>query len=132
MSLLPDPAELDAIADRINRHASAARARAEHLGRAVAGADWRGLAADAFHGEAHVAISGLRSAAGRLDDAADALRRHARKVGAIVDDLAVLGVDSVGALTDLVTDPGALLSDGKKLLSDGAGLVGDTLSLVGL
>jgi hypothetical protein len=132
MSFLPDPAELEAIADRIGRHAAATRARAQHLGAAVAGTDWHGLAADAFAVEAHVALSALRSSAGRLDDAADALRRHASKVGALFDDLRGLGVDGVKTLEDAVLHPDRLVSDGKRLLSDGKHLVGDALGLVGL
>ncbi|MDT4914540.1 MAG: hypothetical protein QOC66_3668 [Pseudonocardiales bacterium] len=132
MSFLPDPAELEAIADRIGRHAAAARARAAHLGSAVAGADWHGLAADSFHLEAHVALSALRSAAGRLDDAADALRRHAHKVGALFDDLRDFGLDGVQTLEDAVLHPDRLVEDGKRLLSDGKDLVGDALDLVGL
>jgi hypothetical protein len=125
MSFLPDPAELDAIADRINRHAVATRARAAHLGCAVATAHWHGIAADAFHAEAHTAISALRSAAGRLDDAADALRRHARRVGGLLDDLKGLGLDGLQTLEDVVVHPDRLISDGKSL-------VGDALDLVGL
>jgi uncharacterized protein YukE len=132
MSFLPDAAELHALADRIARHAAAVRARALMLGTTVAGAGWHGPAADAFHAQAHVAIAALRSAAGRLDDAADALRRHAAKVGAVVDDLKSFGVDSLQALEDVVVDPSCLLSDGKRLVSDGKHLVGDALDLVGL
>jgi hypothetical protein len=132
MSFLPDPAELEAIADRIGRHATATRARAHHLGAAVAGTDWHGLAADAFSAEAYVALSALRSAAGRLDDAADALRRHARKVGAVFDDLRGLGSDGLKTLEDVVIHPERLADDGKRLLSDGKHLVGDALDLVGL
>jgi uncharacterized protein YukE len=132
MSFLPDPAELEAIADRIGHHAAATRARALQLGTAVAGADWHGLAADAFHTEAHLVLSALRSAAGRLDDAADALRNHAHKVGVLFDDLREFGADGVQALEDAVIRPDRLISDGKKLLSDGKHLVGDALDLVGL
>jgi uncharacterized protein YukE len=132
MSLLPDPAELNAIADRIGRHAAATRARAFHLGSALAGTGWHGRAADAFSAEAHVTLSALRSAAGRLDDAADALRRHAAKVGAVVDDLRGLGADGLKTLEDAVVHPDRLLADGRRLLGDGKALVGDALDLVGL
>jgi hypothetical protein len=132
MSFLPDAAELHALADRIARHAAAARARALVLGTTVAAAGWHGPAADAFHGPAHVSIAALRSAAGRLDDAADALRRHAVKVGAVVADLKTFGVDSLQALEDVVVGPSRLLPDGKRLVSDGKHLVDDALELVGL
>jgi uncharacterized protein YukE len=80
MSILPDPAELLAIADRIGSHAGAVRARAHQLGRAEAASGWSGLAADAFRLEAADTVAALVGAAGRLDDAADALRRHAARV----------------------------------------------------
>lgn len=132
MSLLPEPAELAALADRINGHAAATRARALHLGTAVATADWRGIAASAFRAEAYVTIAALRSAAGRLDVAADALRCHAGRVSVVYDDLTDLGVDGLRMLSDTVVRPDRLLSDGTRLLSDGAGLVDDALGFVGL
>jgi uncharacterized protein YukE len=132
MSFLPDPAELEAIAERIGRHATATRARAAQLGAAAATVDWRGVASDAFAAEAHVALSALRRAAGRLDDAAEALRRHAAKVEGVFDDLRGLGADGRQTLEDAVTHPERLLTDGKRLVADGKHLVGDALGLVGL
>jgi hypothetical protein len=131
-ALLPAPTELSAIADRIGGHAIATRARAFQLGAAVASTDWRGLAATAFRAEAYAAIAAMRGSAGRLDEAADALRRHAGRVWALCDDVRDIGVDALGIVIDPVARPGRLLSDGKRLLSDGAGLVGDALSLVGI
>lgn len=81
MSLLPDPAELRAIADRIAAHATAARARAHDLGRGTAELQWRGGAADVFGARVAEVIGELRRAAAGLDDAAAALRRHASRVG---------------------------------------------------
>jgi hypothetical protein len=132
MSFLPDPTELDAIAERISGHAAAARARAFDLGCAVAAADWRGVAASAFYGEAHVVVAALRSAAGRLDEAADALRRHARRVSVLYEDVKNLGLDSLQTAEDLIVRPDHLLSDGRRLFSDGMDLLDDALSLVGL
>lgn len=132
MSFLPDPSELYAVADRIGQHAAATRGRAFRLGAAVAAVDWLGVAATAFRAEAEVTIAALRSAAGRLDDAAAALRRHAGRVGALFDDLKDLGLDGLQALTDTAVHPDRLLSDGKQLLSDGADLVDDALGVVGL
>jgi hypothetical protein len=132
MFSLPDPVELTAIADRISRHAAATRARAFGLGSAVAALDWRGLAADVFRGEAHVAISALRTSAGRLDDASDALRRHATRVGVLCNDLTWLGIDSVQAAGDLLLNPGRLLNDSARLLGDGKDLLGDALGLLGI
>lgn len=80
MSLLSDPAELDALADRVSAQAVAARARALGLAASVAAVTWHGVAARAFALEAHTVIAGLRSAAAHLDDTADALHRHARRV----------------------------------------------------
>ena len=132
MPLLPDPAELNAVADRINAHATATRDRASRLGAAVAAADWRGLAATAFHAEAQLTIGSLGIAAARLDDAADALRRHAGRVSSVLADLAALGSDGLQIAEDLVAHPDQLLSDAGKLLSDGADLAGDALHLFGL
>ncbi|HEV7205716.1 MAG TPA: hypothetical protein VGN18_13990 [Jatrophihabitans sp.] len=81
MSLLPDPADLRAIADRIAAHATGTRSRAHALGRATAESPWRGTAADVFGTSAAEVIGELRRAAARLDDAADALRRHADRIG---------------------------------------------------
>jgi hypothetical protein len=132
MFLLPDPTELTAIADRIGRYAATTRARALHLGTAVAGTHWRGLAAAAFDAEAHLAISALRGSAGRLDDAAGALRRHAGRVSVLCDDVRLLGGDALAVMTDTAVRPDRLLTDGTRLFSDGAGLVGDALSMVGI
>lgn len=107
MSLLPDPAELRAIADRIGAHAAAARARAHALGRETAELPWRGRAADVFGGSVAEVVGDLRLAAARLDDAADALRRHATRIG----DASDLGLVE-GALTH--------------------GVLGGALSVVGL
>ncbi|HZC72937.1 MAG TPA: hypothetical protein VE442_19730 [Jatrophihabitans sp.] len=132
MAFLPDPSELYAVADRISQHATATRAQALRLGAAVGALGWRGLAAAAFRAEAELTIAALRSAAGRLDDAAAALRRHAGRVGALYDDFKALGIDGLQALTDTVVHPDRLLSDGTQLLSDGVDLVDDALSVVGL
>jgi uncharacterized protein YukE len=129
---LPDPAELDALAERIADQAAAARERAGQLGGAVAALGWHGVAAIAFRGEAHVVIAALRAAAGRLDGAADALHRHAGKVRALGADLKDLGIDGARTAEDLVLHPGSLVADAGDLVSDGADLVGDALGLIGL
>jgi hypothetical protein len=131
MSFLPDPGELYAVADRIGQHAVATRERALRLSAAIGALDWRGLAAAAFRAEALVTIAALRAAAGRLDDAAAALRRHAARVGAVYNDVKHLGADGLQTLADSVLRPERLLSDGEQLLADGADLVGDALGLVG-
>lgn len=131
MSFLPDPGELRAIAERISGHATATRARAFGLGGAVAAVDWHGLAASAFRSEAHAAISGLRGAGGRLDDAADALREHAARVAQLYDDVKALGIDGFQTAEDIVLRPDRLLSDSARLVADGKHLFGDALSLLG-
>jgi hypothetical protein len=118
MSILPDPAELRALADRIDHHATLARARATRLGAAVVATQWHGLAARAFDVQAAAAVGALRLAAGRLDDAADGLRRHADNVGAVlhtVETMVQAGLDTA-----------------EHLLSAGGGLVGDALDLIGV
>jgi hypothetical protein len=130
--LLPEPAHLFAVADRIGDHASASRHRAAHLGAAVSAAGWHGIAADAFHAQAHSALATLRSSAGRLDAAADMLRRHAARVRAVSDDIERATLDGLRLSGDVFTAPGRLFADGRDLVFDGAGLAADALSLVGL
>lgn len=136
MSVLPDPAELAAIADRISAHAAAARERALRLDHAVAATGWSGAAAVAFHHEAQSATGALRTAAARLDSAADALRRHAAQVGVLLADLARLGTDELDLVKDALGHPGRLLPDTLHAIGDGvhalADVAGGALHLVGL
>jgi uncharacterized protein YukE len=132
MWLLPDPAALDALAERINGHAGAARSRALQLTGAVATTTWSGTAADAFRTEAHVVAAALRGAAGRLDDAADALRSHAHAVRRLLADLSAAGRAGAQTLDDLVHDPARVPGDLAGLAGDGVHLIGDALSVVGL
>lgn len=132
MPVLPDPAELEAIAARIERHADALRGQAARLVATLAGTHWQGVAADAFHAQAHAALLALRGSADRLDTAARALRRHAERVRVLVADLAAAGADSVRAAQDLLVHPDHLLGDAGRLLGDGLDLADDALSLVGL
>lgn len=138
MSLLPDPDEMYAIADRIAGHASAVRSLANQLGTAIAAADWHGIAADTFDLVAGDVLGSLRSAAARLDDAAAALRRHARNVRHVLDvltrlsdDTFGLGVDLQTTLMDGLVHPGRLFGDGANLLGDVAGVAGDVGDLLG-
>ena len=128
-----------ATADRIAAHASAARARAGQLAAGVSAVEWHGVAADAFHGQAHLVIGGLRAGADRLDDAADALRRHAHHVAAkiaeierLVTHLGRTGGDLLGGIGDLVTHPSRLLHDGLHIAVDATGLGNDVLKVVGV
>ncbi len=137
MSPFPDPSQLLAIADRIGEHARAARTQAARVGSDVAAVDWSGTAADAFTTQALIVINGLRGAAARLDDAADALRRHARSVGRTLDelkrlglDVAHLGADAVRTLQDVIANPEALLGDLDNLFGDVVGASLDLLDIV--
>jgi hypothetical protein len=129
VSALPDPFDLLAIADRIAGHASATRDRARRLQQAVDGVDWHGLAADAFHAQAGAATGGLHSAAGRLDDAAAALRRHAARIGGLIEDAVRLGHDEWELVTDGVLHPGEVLGDVGDVLHDQVSLLGDVVGL---
>lgn len=80
MSLLPDPSELYATADRITRHAEALRARSSRLIASAAQARWHSTAATAFRDDVAEIAAHMRIAAGRVEDAADALRRHAHRI----------------------------------------------------
>src|SRR5579875_890847 len=131
MSVLPDPAELEAIAARIERHADTLRDQAARLVATLAATHWQGPAADAFHAQAHAVLLALRGSADRLDTAARALRRHADRVRALVADLAAAGTDGVRTAADLLMHPDHLLGDAGRLFGDGLDLAGDALSLVG-
>ena len=132
MSALPDPAELAAIADRIAAHAAATRDRAAELDRAVAATGWTGAAATAFGLEAKMATDTLRSAASRLDTAADALRRHAARTSGLLADLARLGSAELELIGDVALHPGQVLPDALHILDGGLDLVGDALDVLGL
>jgi uncharacterized protein YukE len=125
MFLLPDPADLVAIAGRIAGHAAATRDRATRLDHAIADTGWTGAAAAAFRLEARPAIDTLRGAANRLDDAADALRRHAARIGDVLADLARLGSAELDLAGDLVLHPGQVLPDVVDVVGDGAHVVAD-------
>src|SRR4051794_514489 len=101
--LLPDPAELRALAGRIDAHARATRGRADRLRNQLAATDWRGLAARPLDGPADLTLHGLRGAAGRLDDAADALRRHADNVGWLVDTVRAIVRLGLGTMDELLS-----------------------------
>jgi hypothetical protein len=127
-----------ALADRIAAHAQATRHRAGQVGAAVGAAQWRGTAADAFYGQANILISGLYSAAGRLDDAADALRRHAYRVleqlqqlAQFTHDLGSFGGDVVHGFGDMLLRPQRLLGDGVSVFCDGSAVVLDVAKLFG-
>lgn len=125
MSVLLDPAELAAIADRIAAHAAATRDRAFRLDHAVSATGWTGLAASAFDHEARMVTDRLRNAAARLDTAADALRRHAARVSALLADLARLGADELELAKDAIFHPDQLVPDAIGIVGDGYHAVTD-------
>jgi uncharacterized protein YukE len=137
MSPIPDPHEMLAVADRIAAHAQATRGRARQLAAAVAAVDWHGTAADAFHGQAGLVINGLRRSADRLDDAADALRRHADAVMMTLVQLADIGVDVthlgghvLHGIRDYLLHPVGLLDDSVSILSDTSHILHDVVGAI--
>lgn len=80
MAILLDPAALETVARRISNHADDLRSRASRLVAAAEAVRWRSPAATSFRTEVrHLALAYRRSA-GEVDDAAQALRRHAAAV----------------------------------------------------
>ena len=151
MSLLfADPDELHAIAGRISRHADAVRRTADRLSAQLGTTRWHGAASRAFHGQAGCAVLSIRRSAGRLDDAADALRRIASNLTDFLADVRRTLQDAGHAVTDVSQLAGDLLTHrsvlGRDLghvledLGDVAGgvghaaadVVGGALGLVGL
>ena len=106
MALPGDPAALDAAARHINRHADDLRARACKLAAAADGVRWHSTAAGAFRRDVRGLASGFRRAADKVDEAADALRRHTATVRHVRAAIAaaehaaastVNGIEHVGA-----------------------------------
>ncbi len=77
MAFPGDPAALDAAARHINHHADDLRRRAGKLAATADGVRWHSTAAGAFRRDVRGLAGGFRRAADNVDDAADALRRHA-------------------------------------------------------
>ena len=116
--IFADPVELYAIANRISRHADAVRSNATTLAAAVATDRWRGFAANVFAAEAGSVLKDMWACARRLDDAADALRRHARRVQGALDFLKLAVADVEGWGAAVVHDVGGLLVGDNGLLED--------------
>jgi uncharacterized protein YukE len=114
--IFADPGELYAIADRIARHADAVRRTATTLAAAIATDRWRGLAAQVFAAEAGSVLKDMWACARRLDDAADALRRHARRVQGVLDFVKHAWDDVEGLGTAVVRGVGGFLVDDDGLL----------------
>ena len=129
--LIPDPSELRALAGRVAATADTVRAGADRLGWAVAAVGWHGPAAGAFAVQAEVAIGGLRTAAGRLQDAAAALRRHADHVDDVLHVALGLVRAGLGPLPDLLAHSPQLLRPLGAELHDVATAATDVISDVG-
>ena len=80
MAVLPDAVSLEAVARRIGGHADDMRSRASRLAAAAEGVRWHSTAAAAFRGDVRDLACRFRRAAGEIDDAAHALRKHAAAV----------------------------------------------------
>lgn len=124
MRLLPNPADIDAVARGIAAHAAATRATAHRLERdtaAIGSGAWQGTAEAAFSVGAAETAAALRHAAVRLDDAAHALHRHARAVEHAVHGLRALALQTGRALDDLAT---SVEHDATTVVSGAAHLIG--------
>jgi uncharacterized protein YukE len=114
--IFADPGELYAIAERIARHADAIRSNATTLAAAIAAERWRGLAAEVFEAQTGSVLNDMWACARRLDDAADALRRHAHRVHGVLDVLMRAWDDVAGWGAVVAGDVGGFLVDGGGLL----------------
>lgn len=126
--LIGDPDELHAIADRITRHADAVRVSAGTLAAAVAGDHWHGFASDVFDAEAAALMHAMRACAARLDDAADALRRHAGRVQAVLDEVKRVWHAIEGVGMAVVHEIGDVAAGASEIVVDGSLL--DTITPV--
>jgi uncharacterized protein YukE len=119
MSLLfEDASELHAIAHRIRSHADALRTRATELAARADNAHWHSPGSAVFRDRVRQVTTAMRSAAGRLDDAAAALDRHADRVHHVARQLELLAAGPV--------------AEGAQLVDDIGDLAGSALHLVGL
>lgn len=116
--IFADPSELYAIAERISRHADAVRSNASALAAAIATDRWRGLAAEVFAAEAGSVLKDMWTCARRLDDAADALRRHAGRLQGVLDLVKQALIDVEGWGSAVVRDVGGFFVGGEVV--DGA------------
>jgi uncharacterized protein YukE len=80
MAVPIDPAVLEGVARHISEHADDLRARASRLAAAADHVRWHSSGADGFRGDVRHLVDAFRRAATGVDDAADALRRHAAAV----------------------------------------------------
>lgn len=82
-----DPAAIRALARALRRRAEELHDLADQLVDAAETAAWQGLAADAMRAATRHSAGGLRRTAALHEDAAEALERHAHRVGIVHDAL---------------------------------------------
>ncbi|WP_017933342.1 WXG100-like domain-containing protein [Nocardioides sp. Iso805N] len=82
-----DPAAIRALAHALRRRADEIHDLADQLVAAAENTAWQGLAADAMRAATRHSAGGLRHTAALHEDAAEALERHARRVGVVHDAL---------------------------------------------
>lgn len=85
--MIGDATAIRALAHALRRRAHEIRDLADQLADTAADVAWQGLAADAMRTAARHGAAGLRRTAARHDDAADALDRHAHRIGVVQDAL---------------------------------------------
>jgi hypothetical protein len=130
MSVLPDPAELLAIATRIAGHAQHIRGGREQVQARLVAAHWHGVAATAFRVQAEATLAALDSAAKRLDHAADLLHVHAQSTGTRLRHVLDAAADGATLGADLLIHPERVGHDLGAIARSGARVVGDTVDSI--
>lgn len=95
-----DTARIRALADRLRERADDLRSLADRLLDRAAEVPWEGLAADAMRHHAGDRATALRRTARLHEDAAEALDRHAGRVGWVAEQLDAAGDAVEGAVED--------------------------------
>jgi hypothetical protein len=86
-----DPARLRRLAGWLSEQAEAVRGHARLVSARARAVRWESTAADAFRGQVDQEVSRLLASARGLDDASDALRRHARTVEVRLEEIGRIG-----------------------------------------
>jgi uncharacterized protein YukE len=82
-ALVETPSDMHRIARHVRAHADDIRARANRLSATAAQTHWYSPAAVRFRAEVAALVRHMHTAAGRLDDAAHTLDRHAARVSSV-------------------------------------------------
>ena len=110
-----DTTVISHLARELRDRATDIRTEADHLVARADSVPWSGLAADALRRRTHDRAGALRRSAGRHDDAADALDRHAAEVDRIKDLIAAIERRArtlVDAARDRIAEIGHGILDG--------------------